>query len=181
MPVTIEEDYSDFDWDSTDDGQEFELLPDGWYPVRVVKVELKEVNGREGTFSKLAVRYQVLDGHEYAGRLVFDDILLGSKPTSRKRRAIIWRRLGLVQKGAQKAKVSGDDLTGIECAVQVKTKEFEWNGKKRKKNEIEFSGFMTLAEYAAEQAGEQAGEPAAPKEPETGAGEGQLSEEDVPF
>ena len=91
--LVIEEDYSDFDWDSTEGDQpQFPPVPEGWYPVKIAKAEVKTVQGREGTFQKLTLRMQVLEGNPYAGRLIFDDIILNSKEGSRRRRAIIWRR-----------------------------------------------------------------------------------------
>ena len=147
-PLVIEEDYSDFDWDSTEGDQpQFPPVPEGWYPVKVAKAEVKTVDGREGKFQKLALRLQVLEGNPYAGRVIFDDVILNSKEGSRRRRAIIWRRLGLVQKGAQKAAISEEDLVGRECAVEVKVVDYpKRDGTKGTKNEVTFAGYKPLDE-----------------------------------
>jgi len=150
MPVMIEEDYSDFDWDSTEGDQpQFPPVPAGWYPVKIVKAEVKTVDGREGKFRKLALRLQVLEGNPYAGRVVFDDVILNAKEGSRRRRAIIWRRLGLVQKGAQKAAISEEDLVGRECAVELKVVDYpKRDGTKGTKNEVTFAGYKPLGDLA---------------------------------
>jgi len=111
MSVVIEEDFSDFDWDTTEGDQpQYPPLPEGWYPVRVAKAELKTVEGREGPFQKLALQLEVLEGNAHAGRIIFDDVILNQKEGSKRRRAIIWRRLGLVEKGAQRASITEQDL-----------------------------------------------------------------------
>ena len=158
-PLVIEEDYSDFDWDSTEGNQpQFPPVPEGCYPVKVAKAEVRTVDGREGRFQKLALRLQVLGGNPYAGRVIFDDVILNSKEGSRRRRAIIWRRLGLVQKGAQKAAISEEDLVGRECAVEVKVVDYpKKDGTTGTKNEVTFAGYKPLDEYQAEGAGEGAG------------------------
>jgi hypothetical protein len=168
MPVMIEEDYSDFDWDSTEGDQpQFPPMPDGWYPVKIVKAEVETVDGREGKFQKLALRLQVLEGNPYAGRVVFDDVILNAKPGSRRRRAIIWRRLGLVEKGAQKAAISEEDLVGRECAVELKIVDYpKRDGTKGTKNEVTFAGYKALGDLDAD---------------ETGGAEGQLPEASCPF
>jgi hypothetical protein len=147
-PLVIEEDYSDFDWDSTEGNQpQFPPMPEGWYPVKVAKAEVKTVDGREGQFQKLALRLQVLEGNHYAGRVVFDDVILNAKEGSRRRRAIIWRRLGLVQKGAQKAAISEEDLIGRECAVELKVVDYpKRDGTKGTKNEVTFAGYKPLGD-----------------------------------
>ena len=79
-PLVIEEDYSDFYWDSTEGDQpQFPPVPEGWYPVKVAKAEVRTVDGREGSFQKLALRLQVLEGNPYAGRVIFDDVILNAK------------------------------------------------------------------------------------------------------
>ncbi len=150
-PLVIEEDYSDFDWDSTEGDQpQFPPVPEGWYPVKIAKAEVKTVQGREGTFQKLTLRMQVLAGNSYAGRMIFDDIILNSKEGSRRRRAIIWRRLGLVQKGAQKAAISEEDLLDRECAVEVKVVDYpKRDGTTGTKNEVTFAGYKPLGEIEA--------------------------------
>ena len=150
-PLVIEEDYSEFDWDSTEGDQpQFPPVPEGWYPVKIAKAEVRTVQGREGTFQKLTLRMQVLEGNPYAGRMIFDDIILNSKEGSRRRRAIIWRRLGLVQKGAQKAAISEEDLLDRECAVEVKVVDYpKRDGTKGTKNEITFAGYKPLGELEA--------------------------------
>jgi len=168
MPVMIEEDYSDFDWDSTEGDQpQFPPMPEGWYPVRIAKAEVKTVDGREGKFRKLALRLQVLEGNPHAGRIVFDDVILNAKEGSRRRRAIIWRRLGLVQKGAQKAAISEEDLVGRECAVELKVVDYpKRDGTKGTKNEVTFAGYKPLGDL------EEGG---------TGAPGERLAESDCPF
>ena len=155
MPVMIEEDYSDFDWDSTEGDQpQFPPMPDGWYPVRIAKAEVKTVDGREGKFRKLALKLQILQGNPHAGRIVFDDVILNAKEGSRRRRAIIWRRLDLVQKGAQKAAISEEDLVGRECAVELKTVDYpKRDGTKGTKNEVTFAGYKPLGDLEADEAG----------------------------
>ena len=150
-PLVIEEDYSEFDWDSTEGDQpQFPPVPEGWYPVKIAKAEVKTVQGREGSFQKLTLRMQVLEGKPHAGRLIFDDIILNSKEGSRRRRAIIWRRLGLVQKGAQKAAISEEDLLDRECAVEVKVVDYpKRDGTKGTKNEVTFAGYKPLDELEA--------------------------------
>jgi hypothetical protein len=167
-PLVIEEDYSDFDWDSTEGDQpQFPPVPEGWYPVRIAKAEHRTVEGRDGTFEKLALRLQVLEGNPCAGRVIFDDVILNQKEGSRRRRAIIWRRLGLVQKGAQKAAISEEDLVGRECAVEVKVVDYpKRDGTKGTKNEVTFAGYKPLGDL-------EAGEAAGPEE--------RLSETSCPF
>ena len=170
MSVVIEEDFSDFDWDTTEGDQpQYPPLPEGWYPVRVAKAELKTVEGREGPFQKLALQLEVLEGNAHAGRIIFDDVILNQKEGSKRRRAIIWRRLGLVEKGAQRASITEQDLVGRECAVEVKVEEYpKRDGTKGVKNTVTFAGYKPLDEL-------KGGEAAAP------ASGGQLSEQDCPF
>ena len=157
MALIIEEDYSGFDWDATDGDQgDFPPVPEGWYPVKIVKADVKTVEGRQGTFQKLTLRMQILDGNEYAGRMIFDDIILNSKEGSRRRRALIWRRLGLVQKGAQKAAISEQDLVGRECAVEVKVVDYpKRDGTKGTKNEVTFAGYKPIEEVGGKETGEK--------------------------
>jgi len=173
-PVFIEEDYSDFDWDSTEDGApQYPPLPEGWHPVRIAKAELKTVDGREGPFQKIALKLEVLEGNPHAGRIVFDDVIMNSKEGSKRRRAIIWRRLGLVEKGAQKAAISEEDLVGRECQVEVEIEEYpKRDGTKGVKNTVKFAGYKPLGDLEAGEAG-RPGEAAAPA--------GKLSEQDCPF
>jgi hypothetical protein len=158
-PVFIEEDYSDFDWDSTEDGApQYPPLPAGWYPVRIAKAELKTVEGKAGPFQKLALKLAVLEGNPHAGRIVFDDVIMNSKEGSKRRRAIIWRRLGLVAKGAQRAAISEDDLVGRECAVEVKVVDYpKRDGTKGTKNEVTFAGYRALGDLEAGEAPQAAG------------------------
>ena len=92
-----------------------------------------------------------------------DDIILNAKEGSRRRRAIIWRRLGLVQKGAQKAAISEEDLVGRECAVEVKVVEYpKRDGTTGTKNEVTFAGYKSLDEYRGEESGEKLDESSCP-------------------
>ena len=178
MTFTIEEDYSGFDWDTTDGDGRPEPLPKGAYPVRIEKAEIRTFEGREGPFRVIKVQMRVLEGHEHAGRVIFDDIFLGDHPTSRQRRAIIWRRLGLVQKGAGKVSVSEAALVGIECEVDVGIETFDRKqngvktGEKGTKNKVAFAGYRLTGKPASD--GPEAGPGTAPPD-------AQLSEEDVPF
>jgi len=174
MSVVIEEDFSDFDWDTTEgDSPQYPPLPEGWYPVRIAKAELKTVEGREGPFQKLALQLQVLDGNPHAGRIIFDDVILNNKEGSKKRRAIIWRRLGLVEKGAQRASISEQDLVGRECQVEVKVEDYpKRDGTQGTKNVVTFAGYKPLGDLEAGEAG-STGKVAAPG--------GQLSEDQCPF
>jgi hypothetical protein len=158
MSVVIEEDYSDFDWDSTEgDKPQYTPLPPGWYPARVAKAELKTIEGREGTFNKLALQLEILDGDPHAGRIVFDDIILNNKEGSKKRRAIVWRRLGLVEKGATRASISEQDLVGKQCAIELKITEYtKRDNTKARKNEVTFAGYKPLADLESLRAGAMA-------------------------
>ena len=97
---------------------------------------------------------------------------------SKKRRAIVWRRLGLVEKGAKRASISEQDLVGKQCAVEVEVKEYQKrDGTKATKNEVTFAGYKPLVDLESLRAGVAAsggsgtdGGDAAP-----------LSEEDCPF
>ncbi len=150
MPVIIEEDFGDFDWDSTEGGK-FPPLPEGWYPVRISKVAVKTVDGKKGEFQKLTLTMQVLGG-EHKGRLIFDDVILNDKPGSKKRRAIIWRRLGLVQKGAQRAAISEEDLVGRQCAVEIKVEDYpRRDGTQGTKNVVTFAGYKPIEEVGSEE------------------------------
>ena len=149
MPVIIEEDFGDFDWESTEGGK-YPPLPEGWYPVRISKATVKTVQGKEGPWDKLALTMEVLEG-DHKGRLIFDDVFLGDNPKSRRRRALIWRRLGLVQKGARKASITEEDLVGRECAVEVKIADYEKNGKKVFTNKVTWPGYKPLEELGAEE------------------------------
>lgn len=183
MSVTIEEDFSDFDWDSTEgDQKQFPPVPKGWYPVRIAKAEFKTVEGKEGKFNKFALQLQILEGNPYAGRIIFEDIILNDKEGSRRRRAIIWRRLGLVQKGAKRASISEDDLVGRECAVEVEIENYtRKDGKAGQKSKVTFSGYKLIEELGAEEANEEPGAKGTSHESHAqGTGE-QLGEEDVPF
>jgi hypothetical protein len=185
MSVTIEEDFSDFDWDSTEGDQgQFPPVPEGQYPVRIAKAEYKTVEGKSGTFNKFALQLQILDGNPYAGRMFFDDIILNNKEGSRRRRAIIWRRLGLVQKGAQRASISEESLVGVECLVDVKVAEYtKRDGTKGTKNEVTFDGYKPLGDHEAASSGRPAGSAGQAPEASRSGDDGQkpLSESDCPF
>jgi len=149
MPVIIEEDFGDFDWESTEGGK-YPPLPEGWYPVRISKAAVKTVDGKQGPFDKLVLTMEVLEG-QHKGRLIFDDVILNDKPGSKKRRAIIWRRLGLVQKGARKAAISEEDLVGRECTVEVEVEEYpRKDGTQGTKNVVTFAGYKPVEEVGAE-------------------------------
>jgi hypothetical protein len=155
MSFTIEEDYSDFDWNTTDEGQQqYDPLPEGWYPVRVTKAEVKTYDGREGPLPTLVLSMKVRDGHEHAGRMVFDRLYLNDKEGNKKRRALVWRRMGVVRKGAAKAAVSEGDLIDRECGVYVTVESYDRkDGTKGLKNEVKWDGYKPIGELGAEDAG----------------------------
>jgi hypothetical protein len=161
MTVVIEEDYSNFDWETTEgDQSQYPPLPEGWYPVRIAKAEVKTVEGKDGPFQKLVLQMEVLEGNPYAGRSIFDDVILTSKEGARRRRAIIWRRLGLVEKGAQRASLTEQDLVGRECAVEVKVEEYpRRDGTTGVKNVVTFAGYRPLGDLEAGGGAEAAGVP----------------------
>jgi hypothetical protein len=153
MSVKIEEDFEGFDWDSTDDKPRFEPVPPGWYPVSIEKAEVKTVTTGEGDFQKLALTLQVTEG-EHKGRRIFDDLLLNNKEGNRKRRALVWHRLGLVKKGEKHATISENDLVGRQCRVEVGIREYtRKDGTPGRANKVSFNGYMPLVDMEGLRAG----------------------------
>lgn len=158
MPLVIQEDFSDFEWDSIVDDHQLPPIPEGWYPVRIVTAEVRAVEGKGSTFRELEMAMRVLDGNAHAGRVILDEIIFNSAESSRRRRAIIWRKLGLVREGMKTVCITAEDLLGREIVVEVRTVSYpRRDGTTGFKSQVTFAGYGPISKLGAEDQGEQSG------------------------
>ena len=158
MPLVIQEDFSDFDWDSIVEDHQLPPIPEGWYPVHIVTAEVRTVEGKGSTFRKLGMAMRVLDGNPHAGRVILDEIIFNSAESSRKRRAIIWRKLGLIREGMRRVRITAGDFLGREIVVEVRTVGYpKRDGTTGFKSQLTFAGYGPIDKLGAEDQGEQLG------------------------
>ncbi len=126
-----------FSTDELPQGQGYDLLPDGWYSVTIVKAELG--NTKSGTGQKIDVRYDIT-GPSHQGRVLFGSLNIRNQ--SQKAEEIGRQQLGEIMRAIGLAKVEDtDQLIGGQLQVKVKTKPAD--GQYEARNEV--AGFKALS------------------------------------
>ena len=101
---------------------------------------------------------RVLDGNPHAGHVILDEIIFNSAESSRRRRVIIWRKLGLIREGMRKVRITAEDLLGREIVVEVRTVGYpKRDGTTGFKSQVTFAGYGPISKLGAEDQGEQPG------------------------
>ena len=121
--------------------QAFEVIPDGWYNVRIIKSEMKPTKDGKGSY--LALTHSIIDG-QYANRQLFDRLNLNNanqvaKDIAYQTLSAICHATGVIQLQ------DSSQLHGIPMQAKVVIKPAE--GKYDAGNEIK--GYKAIAGQAA--------------------------------
>ncbi len=135
---------------TVDDATDFTPLPEGTYACRIDSVEEARTSRGDEMWK---LRLVVTEG-EYAGRLIFDNLVFSEKAL--KRVKFVCSRLGL--------DVSGElDLTpamihGKTCRVRVEIEEYvDEEEKEKTRNRVPFAGYVAAASDVDGAAGSEEG------------------------
>lgn len=113
-----------FDAQELPQGNSFEPLPAGWYPVEIVSAELKET--KAGTGKYMSVGYKVT-GESHTGRTVFGNINL--RNPNPKAEEIGRQQLGDLMRSVGLARLTDtDQLIGMVCQIKLAIRKDEQYG-----------------------------------------------------
>lgn len=125
------------DWDDEEvsDSGGFTLLDEGVYPFEVVKVEKERFEGsaKIAACPRAAVHLNVMGPGGWT--VVVDRLLLSTKTAWRIAR--FFEGLGYAKSADGKVPVKWNEAPGKQGWVRIKQREYEYNGEKRKANDVE--------------------------------------------
>jgi hypothetical protein len=132
-----------FSVETLPEGRSYDLIPEGWYTVKITKADLKDTSS--GTGQKIDVRYDIL-GPTHEGRVIFSSINVRNQ--SQKAEEIGRQQLGELMRAIGLSRVEdSDQLIGGECQIKIKIKQpsdrDKAAGYNDPKNEV--GGFKALA------------------------------------
>jgi hypothetical protein len=108
-----------FNIDEMPEGNSFEPLPAGWYPVEIVSAEVKVT--KAGTGQYVAVGYRVTDS-AFSGRMIFGNLNIRNPNVTAEE--IGQQQLGeIMRAGGLKSLGDTDLMIGINCEVQLVIKD----------------------------------------------------------
>lgn len=124
-----------------DDSDQFVLVPEGVYAVRIA--EVRESRGRSGA-EHWGLRLEVLDGDWVGKTASWDWLVWSERGIPRVKRVL--RALGLEVEGV--LEIGPQDLVGLKACVQVGVEEREdpQTGRRTVRNRIPYDGYAPFTE-----------------------------------
>lgn len=135
------------------EGNSFEPLPAGWYPVEIVSAELRDTKAMNGKY--IAVGYRVTDS-DFAGRMIFGNLNIRNPNVVAE--DIGRQQLGEIMRAGGLSSLDDTDLMiGINCEVKLVVKDDPQYGAKNEIKSIRGrSGVVAKPQMAAAPSGKAA-------------------------
>lgn len=126
------------------DPREFEIIPEGTYPCRVLDVKAKKSSSGGVYWS---IQNEIQTG-PYAGKFIWDNLFFSPKALNRF--FLVWKRLtGMELDRTKDLDVQEDDLIGCKANVTVVHKQEVYEGKTVTRAKVSFEGYAPYEENAA--------------------------------